>query len=371
MLGCGVDKKQDFQWRKRHMNITGESVPLELGISATRKAFLADDHLVAVAAEDHPETEIFKIKVHYIILATGDVEDLNVRIKANHEKLNLFFAKRNSLLAKVPDTSRYPFHRTIGNPGVQFSLEGISVKPATYQINGIDDVRDNETIDAADIHVFVADEIASGKKSGESYIGGNMIVVFKDHVGSPTAPGPSEKYGRGHTLVHEMGHCLGLPHNFDEPCNRYFDDLPVQRHANFLGELGGPEGGQKDNKWYACDTKDPHPLHKNEAKEQLICGECGGVYEAFMNIMDYGDNSVSAYFSEQQAIFMRKFLVSDKNVHIDFEISHMTLPPNENDEDSSIHGLSTGTIIGISVAAAALVVVVALIIYYIRRRPAE
>lgn len=95
-------------------------------------------------------------------------------------------------------------------------------------------------------------------------------------------------YNMGRTLVHEMGHYLGLRHVWgsdDESCTStdYMSDTPWQMEANF-----------------GCSNF-PHLSCINEGNGDM-----------FMNYMDYANDSCALLFTERQVSFMRLVLLTSR-----------------------------------------------------------
>lgn len=102
-------------------------------------------------------------------------------------------------------------------------------------------------------------------------------------IGTAQAP-----YDGGRTLVHEMGHYLGLRHVWgddDGSCTAtdYMNDTPWQMEAN-----------------YGCSNF-PHLSCINEGNGDM-----------FMNYMDYANDSCALLFTERQVSFMRLVLLTSR-----------------------------------------------------------
>jgi hypothetical protein len=148
------------------------------------------------------------------------------------------------------------------------------------------------------MNVYIA-EIAPGKDGqllgmAGGIPSGSMVVDYRT---LPGVEGVFDKYDLGKTLVHEMGHALGLPHPFPASCEEggYIQDVPpvkiqnlhVTCYENNVGCLTNKESGE-------CCGNDCH-------KEMSV------------NHMDYAQDKFSLMYTPDQARLMRS-VIKDRDI---------------------------------------------------------
>lgn len=113
-----------------------------------------------------------------------------------------------------------------------------------------------------------------------------IVISFEAFGTMGTARAP---YNKGRTMVHEVGHYLGLRHPWgsddDVSCGDtdYIDDTPAQKKENF-----------------GCQTF-----------PSITCGN-GPNGDMFMNFMDYSNDTCSLLFTKRQIEFMQLVLKTNR-----------------------------------------------------------
>jgi hypothetical protein len=171
------------------------------------------------------------------------------------------------------------------------------------------------------MNVYVTDK-GGADTLGQAYVNSNALYVKASSLGDVENPGSLTDYGLSKTLVHEMGHCLSLPHIFDDNAcdgNRLFADIPEQVEPNDYTQIVDTEYGWDcagDNRFIERATM----VATGEIQEPKSCLAAllaMGVpleeltNEMGINYMDYGIDKFSIMFSAEQSRLMRGFLLDD------------------------------------------------------------
>jgi hypothetical protein len=212
------------------------------------------------------------------------------RIKSQIDALNRDFLRQNADTLNTPEVFK------TGNPNIQFCLA--SIDPQGKPTNGITRyaTTDNFDLHETDIkgvtawsyldylNVWVADT----EDLGFAYIpttaslpNGTLDGVSISYTvfGGPNT-GAKPPYNLGRTLVHEVGHYLGLRHIWrSNGCDSDdgFEDTPLQDHS-----------------YFDC------PVHPSPS--------CNNSGDMFMNYMDYTNDACMNAFSFEQSMYMRSIL---------------------------------------------------------------
>lgn len=317
-----------------------------------------------------------KLYVRVVYVVDDDVEGVDLdRIRAQHAHLNKMFHNTDmDYPHEMPRNPKHDFRAAKSNANVYFRGwcicdEGearVYRMPLPYAlrlgVRGIDRVRvEDQLSKLSDFHLernsyllVVIANLADGLL-GNAYLFEPYCVIDARTVGAPGYPtlvpssDPMEVYGHGSTLVHEVGHCFGLPHVFNEDgtCtgfgrswNSDFGDIPSQRLPNFTGSVvedGSSTSvfvGEGDNRSLFCRGRVAAAGFTNTCLSSPgDCDDDAIPYEQFMNIMDYGDDFASLMFSDTQARFMRNTLENDLSEVLETRTADQT-------EDLSTIGLT-------------------------------
>lgn len=322
------------------------------------------------------------------------------RIRAQHEILNGMFNAVNADLAYVPETGPYGFRGVQGNCELVFIpinhsdiVEGSSqveyiqvdegetfggASPLLTVLSYMSDRADLDTIVDGKMNVFIAP--ISNSILGQAEVQSNYCVILNNAIGGPSSMGPLTSYRLGKTLVHEIGHALGLPHIFNklEGCAAQpFADIPSQKNPVYDGVLTSSGEAYLCNRYRDCKVlKDGNTLY--EVSDLTLpyscfpcdekgagCTECDvGPYEQFMNVMGYSPDSSLVMFSKKQVEYMRVYLQSSDNETLTlldrpsgadtFVIGEVEVPveassgdPVDNNNDDDIIGLPLWSFIAV------------------------
>ena len=398
-----------------------------------------DQHVASLKSGDavsvDPETTI-GVNIKYVVIpfgssaTEGNISDAN--IAAQH---SVIVANFQTYQGNFQNVGNYQFEDLFGNPRILFFpqdatevitgsgyLERMSV-PRIPPAGGFDSYAQVEeeylnqggVMTPGTVIVFITtlSNGEGGQLLGEA--GGipyNACVVHFGTVGSQSVPGPFSIYdfGAGTTLIHELGHCLGLYHPFETgsaSCSNatsccaaakiYHDNFnpqsPLQYNPNNGGQvfLSNLETGTNawDNRGRdlllsqspgcvantppstTCGLKStdaPTPVYSCAAYEGKSLTDPNTLYESFFLFLDYGADSSRIGFFSYTTELMRSVLLNNPqlftvSVFPNGSVSPLPIPtPN-----SSSGGLSTGAIIGIALGATFGVLALILIAYYAKK----
>lgn len=313
--------------------------------------------------------ETLYIGVYYTVLYRNTAENISLaRLQDQHYVMNLCNTQKNPRVSRVPSSGQYNFSNVIGNLNtIALPTDASELAEVTHirriqcnrSFSGITDVlswlqsNGHATNTTGKLNVFLA---PLNSILGQAAVLSNYCVCDVGTVGGDDEQGTTSGYNLGMTQVHEVGHCLGLPHTFNEDCDtQLFSDIPPQHHPNSssfeLYQNGDEWDGKNCNRFIDCKFNN----EGNEAFEisgrtlyscftchslsQGSCTSCSTtLYEQAMNFMDYPTDLHIVMFSKQQVVFMRENLLSG-NTGIDL------LDADGNVTKSASKGISTLTII--------------------------
>lgn len=295
-----------------------------------RVAFNRDVPVTLVRTED-----TYYLKLKYVVLYRNGTENLSLaRLQAQHQALNACYNAANDNVSHVPQSGRYNFQGVVGKANIVFlPSDHTAVKEEDVQriavsqtFDGLGNVlaflsSNQVTLDAKTLHIICA---PLNSILGEAYLESNVCTVESGSVGGETELGTLATFRLGRTAVHEVGHCLGLPHVFTGDCTQVFSDIPTQVNPNFEFKLvneGGAWSGQLCNRDRDCK------YYRNNDTSVLIsgvnppyscmgctgpsCNQCDtSLYEQGCNFLDYSEDEHMVMFSLQQCDHMRQVLVS-------------------------------------------------------------
>ena len=150
----------------------------------------------------------------------------------------------------------------------------------------------------------------------------NYLFISPDSIGCPSSRGKSKLYGMGKTLVHEMGHVLGLLHPFDtdewvvdtppQEESNLNCDLKYRRHANKTKKKRARSSKEEDDSettWTAYNVNNTYYNSLPESEREINSLSLG-YGEMFCNFMDYTPDKYMWMFTRDQAMKIRCVLIS-------------------------------------------------------------
>jgi hypothetical protein len=277
--------------------------------------------------------------VYYCITSTEEEQISLERFQGQHNVINNCFNALNSDIDRVPSSGVYNYADTVGTCklrflpllGTQLTEDNIIriVDGSVTSFSGLSSIESyiNSSTDysvpqSGLMNVYCCP--LSGNLLGQAELFSNHCVIRNDTVGSTTYPGNEAltNYNYGRTAVHEIGHCLGLPHTFTSngqcPSVAAFADIPKQKNPNFdafLVQENGVWTGRLDNRFRDCNSpvydipgSNPPYSCMDTSEEDFICEN--GQYEFFFNYMDYGSDLNAICYSKNQCTAVRQFVIS-------------------------------------------------------------
>lgn len=267
--------------------------------------------------------DIIHVPIHFHVFVSNLSETV---VKDCYDALNQAFLGSNDVeQSKIPNTSAYPWKPVSGIPNITFDA---------YQQDGTFNMTTYDPVDLSSyehpveayfdavhplpnmINVYIGETIDN--TLGEAYLQSNVCFVYHASVGGHEHPGSLAGYNLGKTLVHEIGHCFGLYHPFDDAeCdgNPRFLDIPEQIQPNFVTKLYFDEVAQH----WTC--KDDNRYNDRIYNTETSCLDLSSpVNEMGINYMDYGTDDVSIIFTKEQCALMRDTVLNTDIVQ--YTITH-------------------------------------------------
>jgi hypothetical protein len=285
---------------------------------------------------DVNDAQTIALKLRFIVLQGDTDVATDTNILDNVQYLNETMNATNfSELSMIP----LNFQQTVGNANMIFVVAAIvkvaNVTESFSSLHGVVSAHGGQAT-GGNINVFVCD--LEEPLLGEAFLGGNVLCMDKTTVGSPLRPNfyGNASVNRGKTLVHELGHCLGLLHTFNNgsSCVPVFEDIPAQMEPNGAAYLAYQASTNTfvpwlDNRRRDCEVptlnkEGSDPPYSCLARLGLPCAQ-GFVSEAFFNFLDYTSDFFLVTFSNDQCDSMRKLVKQNMGI---FGATMDTLLPN-------------------------------------------
>lgn len=265
-----------------------------------------------------PPADVISVSVVYHVFDSSLPQD---RVVDAHTQLNDAFNCSNTTeQAKIPKNTSYPWKPVVGQANIQFVIHSVNRYDDTTHINDENGhILDQyiSTVPPTDKMLNVYIGPTRSNLLGEAFFESNTCFVYSATVGGYKHPGELPHYDTGKTLVHEVGHCLGLLHTFNigASCNDppVFADVPKQILPNFDTRLFFDDA---TGEW-SC-SHDNRYLDRLE-NQNRSCLDGTVVNEMGVNYMDYGHDMISIMFTKSQTAAMRAFI---QETHIlDYEVN--------------------------------------------------
>lgn len=271
---------------------------------------LADFDMLSAQYEagliDASARDLKQIDIPVVVHVLYKEEEHNIsyeQIKSQIEVLNRDFNAENEDRSKIPAVWRdlsvasgIRFHLADKDPDGNFTNGVTRTQTNKTDIGDSDDYYDS-SLGGADpwpqphyVNIWVCE--INNTTLGFSILPSSSMAENDGIVMHPRAFGTmgtvNPPYDKGRTMVHEMGHYLGLRHVWgsdEESCTStdYMSDTPWQMAANF-----------------SC-----------QAFPKISCAS-EGQGDMFMNYMDYSNDTCAFLFTERQVNFMRLVLLTSR-----------------------------------------------------------
>lgn len=311
-------------------------------------------------ASEVAPTDYLSLKIQYVVIpmdAAGEVA--LTKIQAQHEVINTHYGAYQKD-ASTNNTAHYPYFdldTIMGDPHITFApadatqvtAEMMAIPSPLPANGGFATVAEAEaeyknqggTVVPGTIYVYITnivDPAVTGTILGLSAdIIANALMINPGTVGSDTDLGTlGAEYGAGKTLVHELGHCFGLPHPFSEmgsctdvAVQAYYPQSPPQKNPNFYTSFStlNTDDNCLDNRGRdadrfctgdaTCQANTTNGLNPGETDPNVAAYSCATraeltdpalPYETFMIFMDYGDDTVMVGFPSSSVSHMRSVI---------------------------------------------------------------
>jgi hypothetical protein len=339
---------------------------------------------LATEYSDATSDSYIVLQIRYVILpliAEGNISE--TQVQANHEVINTYF-KEVVGADDIPNTTRYPYKDIMGAPKILFEplhaggvteaagyilrLQTPTNPPSSYdeisQMQAELEAQGHQ-IEPGVIYVYItslqSDSSGSVLGVAEAIIS-NACAVSYGTVGSATVPGTITGYEQGKTLVHELGHCLGLFHPFSHSaCDSSTTDFIFsqnpqgvrQKNPNVYTTLAGIDNTNngldnrgRDSLRYCtgsatCEADTSNGLKPGDeelGQAPYSCPDDGKTvpetlasaesrFETFMIFMDYGDDTTMLAFPSFQCDTMRSVIENHKELFNYVKVGSVTVTP--------------------------------------------
>jgi len=267
--------------------------------------------------------ETLYIDTRWVVLYSNEQEKIPAaRVRDCLRMLNMICNGENTEeLAKVPNTTRNPWVPQVGNANIKFlpldeSTLNVEYKSISGPLSGsvpVDDGASKGGRTSGVLNIYIASS-GHGSILGQAELSSNIVYALYSAVGGYDVKGTLPGYDLGKTVVHEVGHALSLVHTFsDSECDGFkpYPGIPESIRPNFTTELVEISPG-------VWDQIDDNRFKDRRDGSSLSCLHAeldpdNAPNDMGINLMDYGDDSVSIIFSVSQVAQMREYLQSSDN----------------------------------------------------------
>lgn len=320
------------------------------------------------------------VNVRYTVVYSSTKTNISLaQIREQHRTLNECYAGQNASQSKIPRNGKYAFWDSVGVPSVQF----LPVNELNLTDSQITRVKCDQTFKSLDeMKQFLQLQNISQSPTciniisaplitilGQSVVSGNLTMVDSGAFGSELLPGFLLDFGMGMTLVHEMGHVLGLTHTWNNTKSTpVLSDVPPQKYPNYTFKLiSNADSGEPDafmcNRMRDCQiasgNKEFILKNKQQPYSWLSPNNCSStLFEMGCNFMDYASDANMAMFTKQQSSIIRASVLSNTFSGESQRLAILSSLKASNLWWRSVEAVVCGSVIGLGILVATMAVTI-------------